>query len=102
MAAGNFCFSNRLRELRESSSISKRNLAQQTGVDPSYVALMESSGFVPKKEKILSMSSVLGLSHHDTDTLLVSAGYTPHYMPLDVILKSLKNYHSKEKSAAKL
>lgn len=72
----------------------RRRLAQLSEIDPSYVTLIERDGYIPRRDKVLSLAKALetGLD----ETLLV-AGYAPQQMPVNVLLDRIEEDRSDAK-----
>lgn len=64
---GNEKFKERVRELRDSKTLSQEALAEKVGVTKSGVAMWETKGVVPRKETLEKICDVLGTT---TDYLL--------------------------------
>ncbi len=73
-------FSGLLRKAREEQGFSQKALAQDVGINPSYINRIESrERSAPKREIVLELAESLGLNEMQTDQLLVSGGYSPEY-----------------------
>lgn len=59
---------------RRRLNLTAKKLAQRAGIDPSYISLMERSGHIPKRDKVLALAQALQV---DADSLLLAAGYVP-------------------------
>ena len=68
-------FGSNLKKLREQAGLSQRMLAEQVGVDVSYLSKIENGVMSPpSQELILKLADALGA---DKDELLTSAGKVP-------------------------
>jgi transcriptional regulator with XRE-family HTH domain len=71
-------FPSLLRSFRETAKRSRNNLAQEVGVDPSYLTRIEHGDREPPRQHIVeALARALHLSISDRNRLLVSAGYAP-------------------------
>lgn len=67
-----------LRAFRERVGRSRNNLAQEVGVDPSYLTRIEHGDREPPRQHIVeALARALRLSLRDRNCLLVAAGYVP-------------------------
>jgi transcriptional regulator with XRE-family HTH domain len=71
-------FSSLLRSFRERAGRSRNNLAQEVGVDPSYLTRIEHGDREPPRLHIVeALARALRLPLSDTNRLLVAAGFAP-------------------------
>jgi len=78
-----------IRENRKAKSLTRRQFAELTNLDPSYVTLIERDGYVPRKEKVLQLAEALGVN---TDHCLLMAGYAPERIPVRELLNRLQAF----------
>lgn len=68
-------FGEKLRELRKHNKVTQRQLAEQVGIDFTYISKIESGAMDPPAEdKIIRMAEVLGV---DSDELVLAAKKVP-------------------------
>ncbi len=66
-----------LKGLREGRRVSQSKLAERAEFDHSYVSRLESGARMPTREAVERLSTALGLSLGEQDTLLAAAGFLP-------------------------
>ncbi len=71
----NEAWANYVKEKRKSKNFTRRQLAMLAKIDPSYMTLIERDGFVPKRDKVISLASVVDC---DPGEMLLMAGYSPY------------------------
>lgn len=78
-------FGRRLREHRTRSRRSQESLALDADVSPRHLSCLENGKARPSRSMVLELARVLGLSLREQNTLLVTAGFAPHFpaTPLD-------------------
>lgn len=64
-----------LTQLRQERGISKSELAEQTGMNPSSITRLEQGTRDPERETILQIAAALVLPMADRDRLLAAGGY---------------------------
>jgi len=74
---------------RQTRQLTRWKLAQQAEIDPSYVTLIENSGYVPRRDKVIGIARALRI---DLDLTLLNAGYAPETIPLKDLLERLEQY----------
>lgn len=72
-------FSERFRELFESSGMGKAELAQKAGVSEVYIYQLLAGARTPSRERVLCLCFGLGLGLHQTDEMLRSCGCAELY-----------------------
>ena len=69
-------FGNLLRDFRIRSELSQRALAQEAGIDTSYISRLESGDReVTSRSLALRLAAILDLAEEEVDLWLISAGY---------------------------
>ena len=71
----NEAWANYIKEKRKEKHFTRRQLAGLAKIDPSYVTLIERDGFIPKRDKVISLASVMDA---DVGEMLLMAGYSPY------------------------
>lgn len=90
MSASKQTFAFLLISARRNSYLSRKKLAERTGISERYIAKMEEGlRSAPDRKKVLKICDVLGLSEKNTDRLLLSAEFAPKSYPL--VKLDLKN-----------
>jgi len=69
-----------LRQSREAVGMSQRALAQQVGLDVSYINRLESGERRPRRQTLLKLASALGITGQELDNLFMAGDLAP--MPL--------------------
>lgn len=88
-------FGKRLRELRKAKGMSQRYLADQVGVDFTYISKVETNALPPPSEKtILAMAQALDV---DADELLVLAGKIPSDLAKCIDLETIKQLRARDR-----
>lgn len=72
-----------VRASRKKLGYNLRKLAFLSGIDSSYVTLIERDGYVPRRDKVIAIARALEV---DTDRALLEAGYAPEGIPISTIL----------------
>ncbi len=75
-----FHFGHLMRQSRETVGISQRALAQQVGLDVSYINRLESGERRPRRGTLLKLASALGIKGQELDTWFMACDLAP--MPL--------------------
>lgn len=68
-------FASLLEQLRASRGLSKKELADRAGVDPSSITRFEQGSRAPERETVIELSTAMVLPLADRDRLLASAGF---------------------------
>lgn len=68
-------FAGLLEQLRASRGLSKRELADRAGVDPSSITRFEQASRAPERETVLDLATAMVLPLADRDRLLAAAGF---------------------------
>lgn len=63
-----------IRERREATGMSLRDLAKAAGVSPTFMSKVETENWKPKEEKLRKIAQILGLDEND---LVARAGRVP-------------------------
>ena len=58
---------------RATLGLTKRQLAMQARIDPSYLTLVERDGVIPNRDKVAMLGKIFG----DQDAALLMAGFAP-------------------------
>lgn len=66
-----------LKGLREGRRVSQSKLAERAEFDHSYVSRLESGARMPTRDAVERLSTALGLSLGEQDSLLAAAGFLP-------------------------
>jgi transcriptional regulator with XRE-family HTH domain len=74
-----------VKEWRQRRGRSQMDLAHDVGVSPRHLSFVETGRSKPSREVLLALSDGLEIPLRERNTLLVAAGYAPHYphTPLD-------------------
>jgi ribosome-binding protein aMBF1 (putative translation factor) len=75
---------------RKFCRLSKVALAKSVKIDPSYVTLIETKGFVPSERITARLGRALG----DEDKAMIVAGYIPYYLQ-PMVLNTLERARKK-------
>jgi transcriptional regulator with XRE-family HTH domain len=77
-----YAFGELLRGFRQREGMTQRELADRLGVHRRTVSDWERSEYLPRtREMVLDLAETLGLSHADTDRLLIAAEYPAEHLP---------------------
>lgn len=77
-----------VRTAREAKGLSRKQLADLAGLDPSYLSRIESGERLPSRDLVLALADALGVSDQQMQTWLVAAGYAP--MPILGALRAIR------------
>lgn len=69
----------RLREWRRQRNLSQLDLALEAEISQRHLSFLENGRAAPSREMLLRLAEHLGVPLRDRNTLLLSAGYAPHY-----------------------
>lgn len=83
----NESWGNLVRTLRHRKGISRSALAKIICVDYSYISRIESYGYVPSREIVISIANTL---EYDVDELLLLAGYAPKDSAVESVIHLLR------------
>lgn len=78
---------------RLAAGMSKREAARTAGFDPSYMTLVE-NGYVPKRDMVQSLVSVLTTDKCLQDIGMIYAGYAPVNVGIDEMTNVLTRIHT--------
>ena len=70
-------FATVLRRCRDRSGVPQKSLAQQVGLSPSMIALLELAERRPTRQQILRIATALALTATEADELLLAGGQLP-------------------------
>lgn len=70
-----------LRTMREARKVSQYRLAQEAGLDRSYLSRLEDGTRQPSRATVMALAVALELSDHETDELRQAAGFAPRHSP---------------------
>lgn len=79
-------FPERLRELRRRRCLTQRELAEQAGIESTYLSKIESGKVQTSEATIRALAECLGT---DPDQLVLSAGKIPQRLQADIAAKML-------------
>lgn len=96
-------FPDMLRELRERDSLTKTALASLSGVDTSYISLLESGAkSMPSRRIANAIASAFRLEPADRDRFLIAAGFWPwklRPMTVEQIINAVRRRIPQEKAS---
>jgi PAS domain S-box-containing protein len=72
-------FGQRIRDLRQATGLTQRELAKKAGISYAYVSKLETGSMSPPRHKVIqSLARTLGATDGETDELFGLAGKIPH------------------------
>lgn len=60
--------------LRQRNNMTGRQVAENAGIDPSYITRIEREGLIPRRDKVEALAKALNA---EAEYLLLAAGYSP-------------------------
>lgn len=78
---------------RQAAGITRIQLAKSSGIDPSYITLIEKHGYVPKADKLESILGSLELSKEQFDMALLSLDRAPIFVPRQQLEAMVRAYY---------
>lgn len=84
-----------VKQRRERLSLTRHDLAMCAYIDASYITLIERDGYVPRRDKVISLARAM---NSDVDEVLLTAGYAPETISANAMIAMVRR--AKKKATA--
>jgi transcriptional regulator with XRE-family HTH domain len=90
-----------VQDARIFSNLSRLELSTSVGLNPSYIFMIETQGYVPRKDKVEKIVKSLNLKEEDSDILTIKAGFSPFGIQDEDFFDLVREYHKKKRKDKK-